>query len=94
MPGSRSMKGPHHNNLKLGRRLTKGSHSKLETDPAKNDVFFCDGEVFSLDRGLLMGAILTSPSISILITYIVFLTEMQKRQIPEKGFALVEKRYQ
>jgi hypothetical protein len=33
-------------------------------------------------------AILTSPSISILITYIVFLTEMQKRQILKKRFAL------
>jgi len=27
------------------------------------------------------------------ITYILFLTKMQKRQIPEKGFALIEKRY-
>ncbi|MDH3358975.1 MAG: hypothetical protein OEM06_16045, partial [Desulfobacteraceae bacterium] len=63
---------------------TKGSHSKLETDPAKKDIIFCDGEVFSLDRGLLMGAILTSPGISILITYIVFVTKMQKRQIPKK----------
>jgi hypothetical protein len=33
-------------------------------------------------------------SISISITYILFLTKLQKRQIPEKGFALVEKRYQ
>ena len=33
-------------------------------------------------------AILTSPSISILITYIVFLTEMQKRQTLVKRFAL------
>jgi len=30
----------------------------------------------------------TSPSISILITYILFLTEMQKRQTLLKGFAL------
>jgi len=28
-----------------------------------------------------------------LITYILFLTEMQKRQIPSNGFALLEKRY-
>ena len=27
------------------------------------------------------------------ITYILFLTKMQKRQIPEKGSALIEKRY-
>jgi len=33
-------------------------------------------------------AILTGSNISILITYIVFVTKMQKRQIPEKGFAL------
>jgi hypothetical protein len=30
----------------------------------------------------------TGSNISILITYIVFLTKLQKRQIPEKGFAL------
>ena len=35
----------------------------------------------------------TTRSHFMLITYIVFLTEMQKRQIPEKGFALIEKRY-
>jgi hypothetical protein len=33
-------------------------------------------------------AINTGLNISILITYILFLTEMQKRQTPEKGFAL------
>jgi len=31
--------------------------------------------------------------ISIPSTYIVFLTKLQKRQIPEKRFALIEKRY-
>jgi len=31
----------------------------------------------------------TGLNISILITYIVFVTEMQKRQTPEKGFALM-----
>jgi hypothetical protein len=46
--------------------------------------------VFSLDRGLLMGAKTTDSSTSISSTYILFLTEMQKRQIPEKGFALIE----
>jgi len=46
--------------------------------------------VFSLDRGLLMGAKSTSSTISISSTYIVFLTKMQKRQITEKGFALIE----
>jgi hypothetical protein len=44
---------------KLGRRFPKGSSSKLDTDPAKKDIIFCDGEVFSLDRGLLMGAMIT-----------------------------------
>jgi hypothetical protein len=28
--------------------------------PAKKDIIFCNGEVFSLDRGLLMGAIKTT----------------------------------
>jgi len=32
----------------------------------------------------------TGSSISHSVTYIVFLTEMQKRQIPEKGFALIK----
>jgi hypothetical protein len=35
-------------------------------------------------------AINTGSSISILITYIVFVTKLQKRQTPEKGFALFE----
>jgi len=30
---------------------------------------------------------------SLLITYILFLTKLQKRQIPENGSALIEKRY-
>jgi hypothetical protein len=38
-------------------------------------------------------AINTGSSISILITYIVFVTKMQKRQTLDKGFALIEKRY-
>jgi len=32
----------------------------------------------------------TSSTISISSTYIVFLTKLQKRQIPEKGFALLK----
>jgi hypothetical protein len=35
----------------------------------------------------------TSPSISISITYIVFLTKLQKRQTIRNGFALIKKRY-
>jgi hypothetical protein len=35
-------------------------------------------------------AINTGSSISISVTYIVFVTKMQKRQIPEKGFAPIE----
>jgi hypothetical protein len=35
----------------------------------------------------------TGLSISILMTYILFLTELQKRQVPENGLAPVEKRY-
>jgi len=54
----------------------------------KKDIIFCDGEVFSLDRGLLMGAKSTSWNHFMLITYILFLTKLQKRQILEKEFAL------
>ena len=61
VPGSRSVKGLHQNTWKHGSRQTKESHSKLETDPAKKDIIFCDGEVFSLDRGLLMGANIQNP---------------------------------
>jgi hypothetical protein len=35
----------------------------------------------------------TGSSISISITYILFLTKLQKGQTPEKRFALIEKRY-
>ena len=59
----------------------------------KKDIIFCDGEVFSLDRGLLMGAKSTSKYNLGRIAYIVFLTKLQKRQIPEKRFALIKKRY-
>ena len=38
-------------------------------------------------------AINTGSSISISITYIVFVTKMQKKQTPEKEFAPIEKRY-
>jgi hypothetical protein len=38
-------------------------------------------------------AINTGSNISTSSTYILFLTKMQKRQTPEKGFALFEKRY-
>ena len=51
---------------------------ELDTDPAKKDIIFCDGEVFPLDRSLLMGAKNAGLRISIFITYIVFLTKMQK----------------
>jgi hypothetical protein len=35
----------------------------------------------------------TGSNISILITYIVFVTKMQKRQTLRNGFALIGKRY-
>ena len=82
VPGSRSTKGPHHNNWKLGRRQTKGSHSNLETDPAKKDIIFCDGGVFFLDRGLLMGAISTTWNRVSFSTYILFITKLQKKTNP------------
>jgi hypothetical protein len=41
---------------KVGRRDSKGSSSGLNIDPAKKNIIFCVGKVFSLDRGLLMGA--------------------------------------
>ena len=59
----------------------------------KKDIIFCDGEVFSLDRGLLMGAINTSSSISTSSTYIVFVTKLQKKQIPQNGSTFIRKRY-
>jgi hypothetical protein len=37
----------------------------------KKDIIFCDGEVFSLDRGLLMGAISTTQHKFVLITDII-----------------------
>ena len=38
----------------------KGLIRLLDDVPAKKTVLFCDGEVFFLDRGLLMGAILNN----------------------------------
>jgi len=38
-------------------------------------------------------AINTGSSTSISNTYILFLTKLQKKYIPEKGFAPIEKRY-
>ncbi|MDH3881441.1 MAG: hypothetical protein OES64_07800, partial [Desulfobacteraceae bacterium] len=38
---------------------TKGSFRILDTDPAKKE-YFCDGQVFFIDRGLLMGACIES----------------------------------
>ncbi len=38
-------------------------------------------------------AINTGSSTSISITYILFLTKLQKKANPEKGFAQIEKRY-
>ena len=46
----------------------------------KKDIIFCDGEVFSIDRGLLMGAKSTTWNQFLLIAYIVFVTKMQKGQ--------------
>ena len=47
----------------------------LDNVPAKKTVIFCDGEVFSLDRGLLMGA--RSPTIWFYnkITYIICISQ-------------------
>jgi hypothetical protein len=38
-------------------------------------------------------AIIAGPNISNFLTDILFLTELQKRQTPKKGFAFIEKRY-
>jgi hypothetical protein len=48
---------------------------------------FCDGEVFPLDRGLLMGTSISSRKQSMLITY----TIKMKRANPRNRFALIEK---
>jgi hypothetical protein len=41
---------------KPGSRLRKGAAPVLDCVPAKKTVLFCDGGVFFIDRGLLMGA--------------------------------------
>jgi hypothetical protein len=41
-------------------------------------------------QNLCLLAINTGSNISILITYILFLTKLQKRQIPQKEFALLK----
>jgi len=46
--------------------------------------------LFSQVQKLCFLAMNTSSSTSIASTYILFLTEMQKRQIPENGFALLK----
>ena len=56
----------------------------------KKDIIFCDGEVFSLDRGLLMGAIKTTWNRVSFSTYILFLTKLQKRQTRWNGSALLK----
>jgi hypothetical protein len=48
----------------------------------KKDIIFCDGEVFFLDRGLLMGAKIKGQSISISIACILFPPKMQKGNPP------------
>ena len=59
MPGSRSTKDPHQKTFEItGAGKEKGLIPLLDDVPAKKNVLFCEGEVFFLDRGLLMGAIL------------------------------------
>jgi hypothetical protein len=56
---------------KPGCRQRQGTDLILDDVPAKKRSFFCDGEVFFLDRGLLMGAINTTCSRFMLITDIL-----------------------
>ena len=46
----------------------KGANPALDDVPAKKYILFCDGVVFSLDRGLLMGAIITT-SLNLQVSY-------------------------
>jgi len=48
----------------------KGLHSNWILTLQKNDIIFCDGEVFPLDRDLLMGTSIPIRKQSILIAYI------------------------
>jgi hypothetical protein len=48
----------------------KGLHSNWILTLQKNDIIFCDGEVFPLDRDLLMGTSITIRKQFLLIAYI------------------------
>ena len=50
-------------------------------------------QIFEVCRNLRQLASMTIRNQSLLITYIVFVTKMQKRQTLSNGFALIEKRY-
>jgi len=59
VPGSRSIKDPHLKLLKSRAQAKKRGLSRYwMMSLQKKIVLFCDGEVFSLDRGLLMGAMI------------------------------------
>jgi len=52
----RSMKDPRRKLLKSRAQTMKRGSSRCWTMSLQRNIPFCDGEVFSLDRGLLMGA--------------------------------------
>jgi len=56
----------HAKHLKSRVQINKRGASALGGDPAKKLYSFCDGQMFFIDRGLLMGAIMTTlPNIKI-----------------------------
>ena len=64
----------------------------LEFRVKKTDILKVSHE-YRVCQNLCLFASTTGSSISISITYIVFVTKLQKRQIPLEEFALTEQRY-
>ena len=56
VPGSRSVKDPHHNRLKFRVQATERGWLRAGGYRSEKILFFCEGEVFFLDTCLLMGA--------------------------------------
>jgi hypothetical protein len=58
VPGSRSTKGACQTLEKQGAGKQKGLHPRWVVTLQKKLYSFCDGKMFFIDRGLLMGAII------------------------------------
>jgi hypothetical protein len=60
VPGNRSTKGAYQTLEKQGADKQKGLHPRWVVTLQKKLYSFCDGQMFFIDRGLLMGAIITT----------------------------------